>query len=391
MTNDNALLVFSIPTKANSTATTINEYIDSLRKLPYKICEINTYSIYNHNLLLQDYEVIILHYSLFGGFDYLIDPFLLKFLEKSLAKKILILQDEHQAMNKRLKFIEKIKADVILTAMNDEKSMNLYKIVLQNVEVIPVLTGYVSRSLKQVAAIEYSKENLLFYRARKIDLGIAALEKYTIGKFFHENYSGQLEIDISFEESSRLYGKTYSDSLRRTKFTLGAEAGTKNIIFEPEIITNAKQYNDFVVENFNTNIENYNYRMISPRIFENAAYGVAMVLYEGNYSNVIKPWVHYIPLKKDHSNFAEVLKAMDDIDLVNKILVAAKKDLILSGRFDYEKLNSVIVNKIINLKVDNKKPETINTNFIIKIHFYYYMFKQHGVLRTKRVLKKLLT
>ncbi|MBT8506740.1 hypothetical protein B1F79_04690 [Coxiella-like endosymbiont of Rhipicephalus sanguineus] len=52
--------------------------------------------------------------------------------------------------------------------------------------------------------------------------------------------------------------------------------------------------------------EKIDYNQISPRHFEAVATKTLQILYEGEYSNILKPWVHYVPLKKDYSNFDEV-------------------------------------------------------------------------------------
>ena len=71
------------------------------------------------------------------------------------------------------------------------------------------------------------------------------------------------------------------------------------------------------------------YRMISPRIFECAAFKTCMILYEGKYNGIIKPDVHYIPLKKDFSNIDEVMpKFMILISM--ELIDNAYKDLIVS-------------------------------------------------------------
>ncbi len=44
------------------------------------------------------------------------------------------------------------------------------------------------------------------------------------------------------------------------------------------------------------------YRTISPRHFEAAAFRVCQILFEGRYSEIMQPMIHYIPLKKDFSN-----------------------------------------------------------------------------------------
>src|SRR5207245_8014257 len=55
---------------------------------------------------------------------------------------------------------------------------------------------------------------------------------------------------------------------------------------------------------------------ISPRAFEATALGTAMVLFPGEYSGVLRPWDHYLPLEKDCSNFAEVVRRIRDLDFL---------------------------------------------------------------------------
>ena len=51
---------------------------------------------------------------------------------------------------------------------------------------------------------------------------------------------------------------------------------------------------------------------ISPRVFEAIALRTALVLFEGEYSGIIAPGVHYIPLKKNLSNLDDVLSLLGD-------------------------------------------------------------------------------
>ena len=41
------------------------------------------------------------------------------------------------------------------------------------------------------------------------------------------------------------------------------------------------------------------YLTMSPRVFEAAAVRSCQILFEGRYSGILEPMVHYIPLKKD--------------------------------------------------------------------------------------------
>ena len=60
--------------------------------------------------------------------------------------------------------------------------------------------------------------------------------------------------------------------------------------------------------------DNFSYRTISPRHFEAAAFRICQVMFEGEYSDVLRPMVHYVPLKKDFSNFDQVVELITDHD-----------------------------------------------------------------------------
>jgi hypothetical protein len=61
------------------------------------------------------------------------------------------------------------------------------------------------------------------------------------------------------------------------------------------------------------------------------------VLFEGEYSGVLRPMEHYVPLKKDFSNIAEVVALIGDPRARAEITDAAYRDLIASGAYSYER------------------------------------------------------
>ncbi len=88
------------------------------------------------------------------------------------------------------------------------------------------------------------------------------------------------------------------------------------------------------------------YRTVSPRHFEAAAFRVLQILFEGDYSGVLQPWVHYLPLRKDFSNFHDVITKFRNPTVRRFITERAYADVIDSGRFSYshliDKLDSVL-------------------------------------------------
>ena len=74
---------------------------------------------------------------------------------------------------------------------------------------------------------------------------------------------------------------------------------------------------------------------VSPRIFEAIALKTGLVLFEGEYSGVVRPWEHFIPLKKDFSNVDEVFDAVDDIVGVSAMVERAYAEVIASGKYHF--------------------------------------------------------
>jgi hypothetical protein len=81
---------------------------------------------------------------------------------------------------------------------------------------------------------------------------------------------------------------------------------------------------------------------ISPRIFEAIAARTALVLFEGEYSGVILPHLHFIPLSKDFSNVDQVLAQLDDLELLTAMTERAYRDVVASGKYSYSSFGSAL-------------------------------------------------
>jgi len=63
--------------------------------------------------------------------------------------------------------------------------------------------------------------------------------------------------------------------------------------------------------------------------------GTGLVLFEGEYSGVLQPWVHYLPLAKDFSNASEILAKLSDDAFMTELVGRAHRDVIESGKYSY--------------------------------------------------------
>jgi len=60
-----------------------------------------------------------------------------------------------------------------------------------------------------------------------------------------------------------------------------------------------------------------------------------LVLFEGEYSGVLEPNRHFVPLKKDFSNFEEVVAKIKDEGLRREIAATAYREVVASGKYSY--------------------------------------------------------
>jgi hypothetical protein len=338
-----------------SNAPTIMEHVNSFQRYSrFKVWEINTEFGFPLSLYGISFDIIVLHYSLFGSSQYQLGPRFLYYLEHNKSSyKVAFFQDEYYFCQQRFEFIRRYKIDCVYTLLSPEYFKDVYIKYIKVPKLVPTLTGYVSEHLITKAnkfARPSEKRTIdVGYRARKLPffMGKGAQEKSDIAVKFQEYAKGTgLKININTQEGYRLYGNAWYKFLGNCKACLGVEAGVS--IFDLDG-TAYEGYERLIAENPNMTFgemsqrllnkyeDNIPYRTISPRHFEAAVFRVCQILYEGHYSGILKPMVHYIPLKKDFSNFDEVIRLFHDDDFRHRITDNCYRDLIASGRYSYRK------------------------------------------------------
>src|SRR5690606_11640045 len=150
-----------------------------------------------------------------------------------------------------------------------------------------------------------------------------------------------LVCDISYREEDRLYGNAWIKFLSRCKAVLGVESGASVFDFTGDIQRNVERHlaRD-PTATFETLRDLYfrdaegkiSLAQISPRSFESAALRTLMILYDGEYSGILVPWRHYVPLRKDHSNMDEVVAALRDPVRCREIVDCAYREVALDPR-----------------------------------------------------------
>jgi hypothetical protein len=296
-------------------------------------------------LRLSDYDVVVIHYT--------IPLYLSEWFREQIADfgglKIEFLQDEYRQVDAMTASMRELGIDLLFSCVPADAVPNVYGQRLPGVDVLPTLTGYVPADLAGRPRQSLEGRPLdVVYRGRSIPfwLGRLAQDKVVIGREFLARASSTgLRCDIAWTEADRIYGENWYRFLGSARSTLGTESGASIVDFDGSLQARTDEYLAVRPSATFEEVEreilapfegNAVIQAISPRVFEAAALGTAMVNFPGRYSDVIEPWVHYVPLEKDFSNFEEVVDAIRDEAVLDGIASQAHAELVASGRYSLE-------------------------------------------------------
>ena len=82
--------------------------------------------------------------------------------------------------------------------------------------------------------------------------------------------------------------------------------------------------------------ENVLYAQISPRHFEAAATRTLQILYEGEYSGILQPHRHFVPLRRDLADLDHAVEIMRDERQRGQITDAAFEEVIGNPIYRYD-------------------------------------------------------
>jgi hypothetical protein len=218
----------------------------------------------------------------------------------------------------------------------------------RGVEIIPTLTGYVPDNLENRRVTPLAERPYdIVYRGRPVpfELGDLGQEKSEIARRIRDLASRfDLRVDVDWREEARIYGDRWIDFMASGRATLGTESGASIVDFDGSIAAAVEayraarpnaEYREVAVAVLTPHEGRIVINAISPRMFEAICLRTALVLHPGEYSGVLRPWRHYIPLKKDFSNFSAVVDRLRDLRFLQQMTDTAYEEIVRSGCYDY--------------------------------------------------------
>lgn len=299
---------------------------------------------------LGAFDVLVIHYTNYLPSYECIDALARERIAQFGGLKVLFLQDEYREINLITEHIGRLGIDVLFTCVPEHEIETVYPAAkLPGVTKVATLTGFVPEELVEREVPRLHRRPIdVGYRARQVPywLGELGQEKWEIvPKFAAATHGRGLVLDLSYEESDRLYGNAWIKFLTSCKATLGVESGASVFDFTGDIQRSVERY---IAQHPGATFKEVQHRFfrdheglislnqISPRYFEAAALRTAMVLYEGRYSGILEPWRHYVPLRKDFANIDQVVAAIKDTVRLQEMADRAYEEVACAYRHSYK-------------------------------------------------------
>jgi hypothetical protein len=292
---------------------------------------------------------VLLCSSSFNPSRKLYEPKLLEHIALHPGIKILTLQDEHGNVEAQREWIRLADASLVITMCREPLLHKLYPMSdFGHVQFLSALPGYVPERLEQLVLPAYGQRPTdIAYRGRYQGFGTGALglDKHRIGELLREGLRDSgLRIDIDPLGERRVTGSGWDSLLQSSKACVAVESGSSLIDWDGSLTSKLHHFqrrhpratfSDVTSRVIGDRDWDNIYTAASPRIFEYAANGCMLLLTEGLHSGVVEPWRHYVPIRRDCSNLDEIVSAVRDPNLWQRMTETAREELIESGRYSW--------------------------------------------------------
>jgi hypothetical protein len=153
-----------------------------------------------------------------------------------------------------------------------------------------------------------------------------------------------LRCDVSLADEDIIRGPAWLDFLGGARATVGVEGGSS--VHDPDgAIFRAVEdymaahprapYDEVRAAVLGDRDNDVLISALSPRHLEAAATKTAQILIEGEYSGVLQPGAHYIPVKRDLSDLSDAFDQLADDTRVGAMIERAHEDVAASGRYTW--------------------------------------------------------
>jgi hypothetical protein len=290
-------------------------------------------------LILKKYEVIIILHSVFSN-ACLLSGSIQNVISLKKSYKIHFMANEYKLMPEKINFVKKLKINLLVTQSHNENVINLYRNKLK-IEVIHIPGGGLDEEI--FYPMNLDRDILIGYRTHQEPEYLGHQKRVVLYNFLKEYSKKNNDIyDVSLRVEDRFNFKDWAIFLNRCSSMPSTITGSDFFYLDDKIRNQVNKYyhnyltpNSLRINKFDSTYKK-NFNIVYEKFFKNLTTGTkwrgltgkvieAMgtktinILVDGDYGPLLKPDEHYIPLKKNFSNFEECIEKVKDKNYFYKI------------------------------------------------------------------------
>lgn len=272
--------------------------------------------------------------------------------------KIALPQDEYDHAHVLDEWLAEMGVRVVASNFDSRPRNILYPKLADDASFLEVLTGYIDGDGAAYCgprATALSTRSMgIVYRAQKLPywFGSHGQLKHLIAEAVIERAPAHgLDVDISIRPEDTIFGQGWLDFLMSGRTVIGVESGSSVLDRRGEMQARIR---DLVNREPNLTFaqvdaqmpkgwDSYSFFAISPRHLEAVVARTSQVLVEGDYSGVLRPEEHYIPIRRDLMDLDGVLERLQDVDALQQLADRAYDDVFGSGLWTIERFAKTLL------------------------------------------------
>lgn len=265
--------------------------------------------------------------------------------------KVAIPQDEYDHSETLDEWLSELGVECVLTCFEEDVRPVLYPRLHRRARFFRVLTGYVDEDMADRCSSRMlahdDRPNDIVYRAAHLPYWFGShgqLKHRIADAVVRRAAAHRLVVDISTRWEDTIFGDAWSEFLMSGRAVLGVESGSSVLDRRGELQARIRR---LLAERPNLTFEEierlmppgwdaWTFFAISPRHLEAVVTKTCQVLVEGDYSGVLVPHRHYLPLRRDLANLNDVLEKLRDRELLRETAERAYQEIYLEGRYGYD-------------------------------------------------------
>jgi hypothetical protein len=271
--------------------------------------------------------------------------------------KVAIPQDEYDHSEILDEWLAELRVSAVLSNFRAEHRGSLYPTQAGGADFHEVLTGYIdddaaARVSRRLGPLSERSSDIV-YRAAKLPYWFGShgqLKHRIAGAVNARSSELGIRADISTRWEDTILGDAWWDFLLSGRAVVGCESGSSVLDRRGEIRKGVQsllaEHPDATFDEVSASMppgwDSWTFFAISPRHLEAVLTKTCQILVEGEYSGVLEPHRHYIPLARDFSNLDEVIEQVRDTPRATELTETAYDEVFRSGEWSYKSFAALI-------------------------------------------------